>query len=154
MNKYCRKIYYLVKKIELRHSQLSDRQEDAPVLDFLRTLEDKKYDYLEVASGRGRFALAVRSKFQNFNIRCLEINHDLAVLTSHEGLETIEKNILENGLISETFDIIHASHIVEHFKYPEVTLFLDEMFRLVKKDGYIIILMISNKKWEKIKLEL
>ena len=45
MNKYCRKIYYLVKKIELRHSQLSDRQEDAPVLDFLRTLEDKKYDY-------------------------------------------------------------------------------------------------------------
>lgn len=135
-----RQLKFLMKKIEEKYSQISNNHEDRSVLDFLMSLgEERLYHYLEIASGRGRFPLIIKNRFPNFDITCLEINHNLTKITSDFGLKTIEKNILNNEFISESFDIIHASHIIEHFKYPDVALFLDELFRLVKKNGYIII---------------
>jgi len=143
MKKILKKISFFpnfVKRVEKIHSDVSLACEDKPVLTFFGSLsKDKRYNYLEVASGRGRFLLLIKNKFVNFDVTCLEINHNLAALTSGLGLKTIEKDILKNELTSESFDIVHASHILEHFKYPEAAIFLDECFRLVKQGGYVII---------------
>ena len=38
-----------------------------------------------------------------------------------------------------SFDIMHCSHVIEHFGYPAITQALDELFRVAKINGYVII---------------
>ncbi|MBU0880093.1 class I SAM-dependent methyltransferase [Patescibacteria group bacterium] len=142
-NMFLKKIKFLkslAKFINKKHTKESLNNEDKPVLNFFNSLDkNKNYNYFEVASGHGRFPLLIKNKFPWFNIVCLEINKKLAETTTELKLKTLNIDILHNQLENENFDIIHCSHIIEHFKYPEVVDFLEEIFRLVRKGGYVII---------------
>lgn len=118
----------------------ANNHEDWEVVKFLNTLEkNKTWQYLEIGSGMGRFPLKIRNIFTNLNIECLEVNPDLVKITSDQGLETIVGDALHLPYSDESFDVIHCSHVIEHFKYPEVTELLDQLTRVVKTTGYIII---------------
>jgi ubiquinone/menaquinone biosynthesis C-methylase UbiE len=118
----------------------SNNREDREVVKFLNTLaKDKPWKYLEVGSGLGRFSLKVKNLFQNINIECFEINPDLAKITSDKGLKTTVGNAIDMSYPDESFDVVHCSHVIEHFKYPEVTELLDQLMRVTKTSGYIII---------------
>lgn len=114
--------------------------EDKEVINFLNNFKNKeKLKYLEVGSGLGRFPIKIRSMFANINIECLEINPDLAKITFEKGLHTTISDATVLPYPDESFDILHCSHIIEHLKYPEVSVFLDQLMRVTKTSGYIII---------------
>jgi SAM-dependent methyltransferase len=114
--------------------------EDGPVLDFLDSLDaDKSYSLLEVGSGVCRFIDKIRPLYPNIKITCLEINPDLAEMAKDKNFEVFNENFLQNTLTTESYDIVHCSHVIEHFAYPEVTYVLEELLRLTKKNCYCII---------------
>lgn len=118
----------------------TNNHEDYEVIKFLNSLsKEKSFKYLEVGSGLGRFPLKIKNDFKNLNIECLEINLDLAKITEANGLKTTVGDAVNFPFSDEYFDILHCSHIIEHFKYPDVINFLDELIRITKNNGYIII---------------
>lgn len=130
------------KKILEEYNKKTLKEEDFPVLDFLRKLpSQKKYSYLEVGAGLARFPLLVKEeeKLPTLDITCLEINRELAERASGKGLKAVSGSVLALPFETGTFDIIHASHLIEHFGYPDITKVLDEIFRVVKTGGYVII---------------
>lgn len=114
--------------------------EDIPVLDFFDTLDtEKNYRLLEVGSGMCRFVDKINILYPNIKITCVEINSDLADLAKEKGYQVFNENFLKNSLNAEDFDIVHCSHVIEHFKYPEIIHFLDELLRVTKINSYCII---------------
>ena len=124
--------------LQEKYSEKMTREEDSIVLEFLSSL-NKKYDYLEAGAGQGRFPFLLKEKKFNLNIKCLEINSDQVIKLKEKGLETIEGSVLEIPFENDSFDIVQASHLIEHFGYPEIIKVLEELFRVTKKDGYVII---------------
>lgn len=123
----------------LQNSEERDN-EDQPVLEFFDTLsKTENYDFLEVGSGLCHFVDKIKNLYPNFHISCLEINQELANRAKSKGYKVINKNLLNNSLLSEGFDIIHCSHVIEHFTYPEISLVIDELFRITKINGTCII---------------
>ena len=114
--------------------------EDSSVIELLEGLESTKhYGFLEVGSGLCRFVKKIYHQFPNISITCVEINEDLAQIAKDEGCEVHNINFLENNLDSNSYDIVHCSHVIEHFPYPEIRVVLDELLRITKIDGYLII---------------
>lgn len=123
----------------LRNNSLRDN-EDLPVIEFLNSLDkERKYSLLEIGSGLCRFIDKIKPIYPNIKITCYEINPKLVSLAQSKGYPVIQGNFLENTIEDNTFDIIHCSHVIEHFHYPEITNVLDEFVRIVKTNGTIII---------------
>ncbi len=128
------------KTLQEKYGEETTKREDAPILEFLDSLKkNKKYKYLEAGAGLGRFPTLLKEKNQNLEIECLEINQDLVDEQKKKGLKSTQGSVLEMPYKDETFDIVQASHIIEHFGYPEITKVLDELFRVLKTNGYLII---------------
>lgn len=136
MKEYFKKI---VQAIEKKIVLASDVYEDKIVFKFLLTLPKKEIKYFEAGSGLGRFLEALVGKSKNFNITAGEINPELVALTKQKGFNTLECNLLNLPFEDNEFEIVHCSHVIEHFKYPEITQVLDEMLRVLKMDGFLII---------------
>lgn len=114
--------------------------EDSSIIDFLEKLDrQKKYTFLEVGSGLCRFVKKLHERFPNITITCVEINNDLAKIAKDEGCKVYNTSFLENNIETNSFDIIHCSHMIEHFGYPEIHHVLDELLRITKPDGFLII---------------
>lgn len=118
----------------------SGDNEDRSVIELLESLDSTKhYELLEVGSGLCRFVKKIRHLFLNISITCVEINEDLAQLARNEGCEVYNTSFLKNNIASNQYDIVHCSHMIEHFAYPEIRVVLDELLRVTRKDGYLII---------------
>ena len=114
--------------------------EDSSIIDLLEGLDSTKiYTFLEVGSGLCRFVKKIHQLFPNITITCVEVNKDMAQLAKDEGCVVYNNSFLENNLESDCYDIVHCSHMIEHFAYPEIRLVIDELFRVTKKNGYLII---------------
>jgi len=114
--------------------------EDIPIIDFLNKLDKSiEYKLLEVGSGLCRFVDKISINYPNISITCLEINPDLADLAKNKGFSVINENILYNTLKSNEYDIVHCSHVIEHFSYPDVIKLIDELIRVTKIKSYLII---------------
>ena len=132
-------------KRNLQNSTKDDNQ-DMPVIDFLNSLDSsKEYDFLEIGSGMCRFTKKIKSLYPNIHITCVEINPKLAAIAKEEGFTIYNSNILETT-INKQFDIVHCSHVIEHFPYPQVTSLLDKIVEWTKPMGHFII--ISPLMWE------
>jgi len=126
-------------KIEDRYFKEVRTSEDKYILQFLnRYGEDSLIDFLEVGSGMGRFASIISPK-KNYRLICIEINKDNAKQLAEEGIKVKAESILDNTIEDNKFDIVHCSHVIEHFGYSEVTVLLDELCRVAKDGGIIII---------------
>lgn len=124
--------------INLSNSDSRDN-EDLPVLSFLDSLDrNKNYTFLEVGSGECRFVKKIISKYPNLNITCVEINSDLATIAKELGCDVINDNIL-NICWNKVFDIVHCSHVIEHFNYPAISQLLDWLISSTKVGGSLII---------------
>jgi hypothetical protein len=127
------------KERNLKNSEFRDN-EDLPVIDHLdRITKGQELSMLEVGSGLCRFVKKVRELYPSINISCVEINSDLAKIAQNEGCVVYNTSFLDNTLPSNTFDIVHCSHVIEHFKYPEIIKVIDELLRVTKIEGYLVI---------------
>ena len=117
------------------------KKEDAIVLGFIDDLKitNSKTNYLEVGSGLCRFPLIIKNRYKNFNLKCLEKNKDLVGFGIKNGLNVIVGDVIKMNFIDHEFGIIHCSHVIEHLEYRNITDSLNEMFRILKPNGYLII---------------
>ena len=120
-------------------NQNPDDNEDLTVLDLLDSLIDNRVDYLEVGSGLCRFPKKISKIYKNLNISCVEINPSLAEIAKNEGYGVINTDFLNNGLPDNNFDVVHCSHVIEHFRYPDIIHIVDELLRVTKIGGYLVI---------------
>ena len=120
------------------YNNVGNKREDHFVLNFLSTLNDKGKTYIEIGAGLGRFLKLVKEKY-HFDISAVEINNVLADSIEQIGIETYNINFLDNKFPDNHFDIIHCSHVIEHIPYPEIVSFLDELSRITKPNGFVII---------------
>lgn len=129
-----------IEKIYIDYDKKTYKKEDDVVLDFLNGLDaENKIDYLEVGSGLCRFPLIIKNKYKNFDIKCLEKNNDLVNLGIKDGLDVVCGDMIKMDFADQEFDIVHCSHVIEHLDYKSITDSLDEMLRILKPNGYLII---------------
>ena len=122
----------------LQNSSLRDN-EDMPVIDYIEKINHgQKITMLEVGSGECRFVKKIKNLYPNFEITCIEINSDLAKIAAEQGCAVINANILDVRL-KEKYDIVHCSHVIEHFGYPDITKVLDFLVSAVNDDGRLIV---------------
>lgn len=103
-----------------------------------RTHNNRELRYLEVGSGLCLFPILLSQKFPNLKITCIEINPDLAEIARSNGFRVICDSVL-NIKPEEQYDIVHCSHVIEHFPYPQVSQLLDFLAASTKKEGHLII---------------
>lgn len=120
------------------YGKQTEKREDRAILDFLHRIDDKEKLYIEIGAGLGRFIRLVKERYQ---LRCyaVEINNDLANKVEQMGVETYNINFLDNKFPENHFDVVHCSHVIEHVAYPQIIRFLDELIRITKPGGHIIV---------------
>ncbi len=137
LKQYTKKIFETQKQKFLK---AEFNYEDASVISFFDSLQkDKKYAYLEAGSGFARFPLKIQERYPDVTIECLEINPTLAHMSTQHGLHTTVGNVIDLPYNDEQFDVVHCSHVVEHLGYPHVTTALEQLLRVTKTNGYVII---------------
>ena len=122
----------------IENSSLRDN-EDLPVIDYIDSInKGQKITLLEVGCGECRFVKKIQKLYPNIEITCIEINPDLAKIAVDLGCTVINKNILDVQLENQ-YDIVHCSHVIEHFGYPEITKVLDFLVSAVGSNGRLIV---------------
>jgi ubiquinone/menaquinone biosynthesis C-methylase UbiE len=131
----------IAKKIYRKYDQKTNEEEDDVVLDFMYSLKKdiNKINYLEIGSGLCRFPLIIKDKFKDFSLKCLEKNINLVEFGNNNGLDVVGGDIVKMDFADREFDIIHCSHVIEHLDYKSICSSLDEMFRILKPGGYLIL---------------
>jgi ubiquinone/menaquinone biosynthesis C-methylase UbiE len=131
----------LLDKIYNAYDQKTFAKEDNVVFNFINGLKtgNNQINYLELGSGLCRFPLIVKNGYKNLNIKCLEKNSDLVALGIKNGLDVICGDVVKMNFADSEFDLVHCSHVVEHLDYEGISDSLDEMFRILKPGGHLII---------------
>jgi len=102
--------------------------------------DQKEICLLDVGSGQGMFFEA-GSDFG----RCRLIGLDLSAIACRHtqklfpDTEFVQASGLRIPFNSETFDIVHCSHVIEHLFHDDAYSLLLELARLVKLRGYLVI---------------
>lgn len=131
----------IIDKIYDGYNLKTFKKEDNVVLEFIDSISvtNSNLNYLEVGSGLCRFALIVRDRFSNITIKGIEISQDLVNLGVEKGLDVVQGNVVKMDFSDQAFDLIHCSHVIEHLSYEAITNSLDELLRILKPNGYLII---------------
>lgn len=122
----------------MQNSSFRDN-EDVPVIDYINSINNgQEITLLEVGSGECRFVRKIMNLYSNVRITCIEINPDLGKIAEDLGCNVFVDNVL-NVQINEKYDIVHCSHVIEHFDYPAITEVLDFLCTHVSANGRLII---------------
>jgi len=114
--------------------------EDRSVINLIKSLPpEKTFTFLDVGSGLCRFPIKLKKEHYNLDIHCLDINSKSIRIAEENGFESHNESFLNNSLPDEGFDIVHCSHMIEHFGYPEIIHVIDELLRITHTGGYLII---------------
>jgi len=121
------------------YEKVTTRDDDNFVIQFLKNKFFSDFYYLEAASGIGRFPQLLSKENSLCNIKCIEINPCSAEITRKMGFPTDTGTICEINFPDQSFEVVHCSHTLEHLKYPDVTEAIDELVRVTKIGGYVIL---------------
>lgn len=102
-------------------------------------IKNNKPLIVDVGSGLSDAAEFFSNLYPLALITCVDINDTLVDLALEKGFEAVNANITQIPYSDDTFDIVHCSHVIEHLGYPDVVHALDELIRITKKNGIIII---------------
>ena len=107
-------------------------------LQLLSRVAKKHAHFLDAGCGHGDFLMYVRKYFPELKIKGLDYSKKEVVEACRNGFDVSQSNFEEGiGLKSNQFDIAYAGELIEHLYNPDI--FLSEMHRIIKKDGYFII---------------
>lgn len=107
---------------------------------FRRRMGGETFAMLEVGSGLCGFPLYLRERMPGVRVTCLDINPELVKHAKSNGFKAVRSSLVRMSCFPDnSFDVVHCSHVVEHLKYPDITLALDELVRIVRPSGLIVI---------------
>ena len=94
---------------------------------------------IDVGSGLCSFANYFVKKFPKASFQCVDISKELVDIALSYNFNAELGNITTLPFEDESFNVVHCSHVIEHLKYPDVIKAIDELIRVCKTDGIIII---------------
>jgi ubiquinone/menaquinone biosynthesis C-methylase UbiE len=127
---------FLIEKVRARRFESSNR---IPLRFLKRLTGNGPLEYLEVGAGLGKFLRTVKEQFSDMRIKAIEISQEMADKLKNEGFDCRQASIVKMPFPDESFDIVHCSHVIEHLTYPDVADALDEMLRVTRVGGHLII---------------
>ena len=95
--------------------------------------------YLEAGAGLGEFLQLVRERFPGLQIKAVDISRELVEKLKTDGFDADVASITDMPFADEVFDITHCSHVIEHLAYPQIASALDELIRVTRIGGHLII---------------
>ncbi|MGZ5486705.1 MAG: class I SAM-dependent methyltransferase [Nitrososphaeraceae archaeon] len=105
----------------------------------------KPKSFLDIGCGDGYFCSRVKSLF-NADVIGVDISEKACELSNKRGINTIVAD-LQNILPfkNETFDVVFCGEVIEHL--ADTDFLLDEIYRILKKEGYLIITTPNLASW-------
>jgi SAM-dependent methyltransferase len=103
--------------------------------------EMKKAPFLDIGCGRGEWLEVLREN--GFDGIGIDLNRKAVSDCLSRGLNVELKDVFDflEKIPDEHFSVISLFHVVEHFDFNSLFDLLFEIYRVMKKDGYIIIEM-------------
>jgi len=96
---------------------------------------------LDIGSGSGQFLYEMKTL--GMEVHGIEPGSFDAKVAKKENLDIIKSNLDKTRYKSNCFDLITINHVLEHVNNPVETL--KEAYRILKKDGLLIIGVPNNK---------
>ena len=120
-------------------SEISKRLE--VYIPFLETLpkEIQKEKFVDLACGRGEWvSLLAKLGFETIGV---DSNLLSSSETKTENLEILHADVFAflKSQPNESFGMVSCFHLIEHLSFPDFYTLLKEIFRVLKKDGIVIL---------------
>ena len=117
------------------------------ILDLIEIAPDAKI--LDLGCDTGSWSRALAQKARSRQLFGIEVVPDRASIASQNGVQVTMADIT-NGLpyADASFDIIHANQVIEHLS--DLDLFMAEIYRVLKKGGYVILSTENGSSWHNI----
>ena len=133
----------MIKKLRLLLNEATQKT-DLFEYEIIRTIlqkefAKKRFELVDVGSGLCNFPIYIRNQCDNSKISCLDINQDLVDLAGNLGFAALRAKITKLPYENESFDVTHCSHVIEHLVYPDIISAIDELIRVTKNNGLLII---------------
>ena len=124
---------------QFRGSQDEIKQKQKIYLPFIQKyIQDSKI--LDIGSGRGEWLqLLKENKF--INIQGVDLNKVMVQIAQKQNLDVTLDDAISyvKTLKDNSFDIITSFHLIEHLPFDAMMELFTEIFRILKKDGMIIL---------------
>lgn len=89
---------------------------------------------LDVGSGRGEFLEREPDNFVG-----TDIDQELVLDSQRRGLKVFRMNAVALEFPDQSFDVVHAAQLIEHFSPSDASRFLSEASRVLKPGGRIFL---------------
>lgn len=96
---------------------------------------------LDVGCGQGYFLRSVRDL--GWDVLGIDMSQRAVEECRSQGLEAKKGELKEMGFPDNSFDAVHLFHVFEHL--PEPAAFVDEVFRILRPGGEIILTVPNNR---------
>lgn len=117
------------------------------ILKFLEV--NKKAKLLDLGCDDGEWTLKLAEKIKTKDIHGYELIEKRAKQASERGIEVYIGDLNERLKYSNnTFDVAHTNQVIEHLNNTD--MFLEEIYRILKPGGYVIISTENLASWHNI----
>ncbi len=118
---------------------------DDKIIKFLSKIEFS--NFLDVGAGNGIRLEKIMRYHPSVKVRAVEISPLMFKELKKKNIEAVLVDARSISFKADSFDVVHCSHLIEHFQYPDICKVLEELVRVARPGGYIIIRtpMISKK---------
>lgn len=118
-----------------RNKFILDREKKS--LEFISQIIRKDDKLLDAGCGNGKFLDLLGLKIKEADLHGVDFSKSEVNEAKKKGLKVIQGNFEEKiNFNSGFFDIVNASEVIEHLYNPDK--FLEEINRVLKKGGYLI----------------
>jgi len=91
--------------------------------------------FLDIGCATGALLRVLRER--GWQVTGVEISPSAAYARNEHNLDVRDLPLEENHFPDDYFDVVHASHLIEHLNDPRS--FLEEIHRILKPDGHVFI---------------
>src|SRR3989344_5980541 len=123
-------------RIRKTDEKIYDREKKS--LDFISEVVEGNSNFLDLGCGYGKFLAFIKKRFPNLKVKGIDYSKKEISIAKKSGLDVkwcnFETGINEND---NSFDIVYSGEVIEHLYNPDI--FLSEVSRILKKNGYLIL---------------
>jgi SAM-dependent methyltransferase len=130
--------------------KLYEKWENERDLKFLKMLDcDPDAKVVDLGCGKGDFTLKVQEKINAKEIYGVDVWEDALSEARSKGIKAEKMDLNEELDFSDgSFHVVVSNQVLEHLLFP--SFFVQEIYRILKKDGYSVISTENLSSWDNI----